>query len=229
MHGVAWQCYVASVVTTICTPSRARPTGAPGGQRRQAPGHGRESRRWARNKREARSRGRGGKGHSPLVGGSLARCLQRGSAPARAAAAVRSAPHLPAGGPRRHAPPVAAPARAGRAVLPRRASLTPRKDHNQGRTSSLRCGRSALILIFHGKNRAPSGRTALSRLSRRLLATSLYDDPAAELHEDASAGLPEHPAIVHSRRAMVARARAIVKDLWIGSVGHRRRSTVTSW
>jgi hypothetical protein len=29
--------------------------------------------------------------------------------------------------------------------------LTPRKDHNQGRTSSLRCGRSTLILIFHGK------------------------------------------------------------------------------
>ena len=65
--------------------------------------------------------------------------------------AMRSAPHLPAGGPRRHSPPVAVPARAGRAVLPRRASLTPRKDHNPGRTSSLRCGRSTLILIFHGK------------------------------------------------------------------------------
>ena len=35
--------------------------------------------------------------------------------------------------------------------------LTPRKDHNQGRTSSLRCGRSTLILIFHGKNRHLSG------------------------------------------------------------------------
>ena len=29
--------------------------------------------------------------------------------------------------------------------------MPPRKDHNQGRTSSLRCGRSTLILIFHGK------------------------------------------------------------------------------
>jgi hypothetical protein len=37
---------------------------------------------------------------------------------------MQSAPHLPAGGPRRHAPTVTAPARAGRAVLPRRASLT---------------------------------------------------------------------------------------------------------
>jgi len=46
------------------------------------------------------------KGHPPLVGGSLARRLLRGSAPARAAAATRSAPHPPAGGHRRHAPPV---------------------------------------------------------------------------------------------------------------------------
>jgi len=29
--------------------------------------------------------------------------------------------------------------------------VPPRKDHNKGRTSSLRCGRSTLILIFHGK------------------------------------------------------------------------------
>jgi hypothetical protein len=27
-----------------------------------------------------------------------------------------------------------------------------------------------------------------------VLATSLYDDPAAELHENGSARLPEHPA-----------------------------------
>jgi hypothetical protein len=36
--------------------------------------------------------GRGCWGRSPLVGGSLARCLLRGSAPARAAAATLSAP-----------------------------------------------------------------------------------------------------------------------------------------
>ena len=30
----------------------------------------------------------------------------------------------------------------------------------------------------------------------RVLATSLYDDPAAELHEDASARLREHPALL---------------------------------
>jgi hypothetical protein len=53
--------------------------------------------------------------------------------------------------------PVTAAARADQAVLPRRASLTPRRDHNQGRTSSLRCGRSTLILIFHGKIRRLSG------------------------------------------------------------------------
>jgi hypothetical protein len=29
-----------------------------------------------------------------------------------------------------------------------------------------------------------------------VLAPSLYDDPAAELHEDASAGLREHPALL---------------------------------
>jgi hypothetical protein len=74
------------------------------------------------------------------------------------AAAHRRGPLPPRGQPRtrrwRSPPsrtPVTAPARANRAVLPRRASLTPRKDHNQGRTSSLRCGRSTLILIFPGK------------------------------------------------------------------------------
>jgi hypothetical protein len=42
------------------------------------------------DKREARHRG-WVRGHSPLVGGNLARRLQRGGAPARAAAATRSA------------------------------------------------------------------------------------------------------------------------------------------
>ena len=35
--------------------------------------------------------------------------------------------------------------------------LSPRKDHSQGRTSSLRCGRSTLTLIFHGKFGAYQG------------------------------------------------------------------------
>jgi hypothetical protein len=47
--------------------------------------------------------------------------------------------------------------RSGPAVLPRRAILTPCKDHNQGRTSSLCCGRSTMILTFHGKNRQLAG------------------------------------------------------------------------
>src|SRR5262249_20003502 len=92
--------------------------------------------------------GAGVKGHSPLPGDSLARCLKRSSAPARAAAATRSAAHAPRGGRACKSQPGGPPAPG---------SLTPRKDHNQGRTSSLRCGRSTLILIFHGKNRHLSG------------------------------------------------------------------------
>jgi hypothetical protein len=70
---------------------------------------------------------RGWKGHSPLLGGSLVRCLLRGGALARAAAATRSAPHPPAGGPHRNAPLVRRTARASRAVLPCRVILSPRK------------------------------------------------------------------------------------------------------
>src|SRR5262249_22265604 len=101
--------------------------------------------------------GAGVKGHSPLPGDSLARCLKRSSAPARAAAATRSAAHPLAGGPRRHAPPGGRACKSQPGGPPAPGRLTPRQDHNQGRTSSLPCGRSTLILIFHGKNRHLSG------------------------------------------------------------------------
>jgi hypothetical protein len=51
-----------------------------------------------------------------------------------------------------------------RAVLLAPGILSPRKDHRQGRTSSLRCGRSTLTLIFPGKSSAPIGRTDQTRL-----------------------------------------------------------------
>jgi hypothetical protein len=83
---------------------------------------------------------------------------------ASSAAAHRRGPLPPRGQPRMR--PWAVPAitlPGGRACEsrpggpPAPGSLTPRKDHNQGRTSSLRCGRSTLIVIFHGKNRHLSG------------------------------------------------------------------------
>ncbi len=43
------------------------------------------------------------------------------------------------------------------AVLLAPGILSPCKDHRQGRTSSLRCGRSTLTLIFPGKTRHLSG------------------------------------------------------------------------
>jgi hypothetical protein len=100
--------------------------------------------------REARRRGRGGRG---------TRRWQAAAWPAASrAAAHRRGPQPQRGQPRTRQlavpavthPPVTAPARASRAVLPRRAIVPPRKDHSQGRTSSLRCGRSTLTLIFHG-------------------------------------------------------------------------------
>jgi hypothetical protein len=102
--------------------------------------------------------GAGWKGLSLLLGGSPARCLQRGGAPARAAAAHPVSP-APA---RWRFPPLRTPGdracKSSRAVLLAPGIVPPRKDHNQGRTSSLRCGRSTLILIFHGKvGRLPGG------------------------------------------------------------------------
>jgi hypothetical protein len=51
-----------------------------------------------------------------------------------------------------------------RAVLLAPGTLSPRTDHRQGRTSSLRCGRSTLTLIFPGKTSAPIGRKDRTRL-----------------------------------------------------------------
>jgi hypothetical protein len=71
---------------------------------------------------EARPSAAGAEGRSPLVGGSLARCLQRGRAPARAAAPTLSAPRPP----RWRSPPSPTPGgrtcKSLRAGLPHRAS-----------------------------------------------------------------------------------------------------------
>jgi hypothetical protein len=137
--------------------SRACPSGAVGGQPRQGSEHGRGS-----------TRGRAGTSGRPAAGAEAVGALAAGrrqpgplplarertgagryrNAVSAEPAHRRSPPSRISSGP---------PARASRAVLPRRASLTPRKDHNQGRTSSLRCGRSTLIVIFHGENRRQSG------------------------------------------------------------------------
>ena len=57
----------------------------------------------------------------------------------------------------------------------------------------------------------------------QLLATSLYDDPAAELHEDASARLREHPAPRHGAERAVAPLLTVATD----SSGCRRPSPMT--
>jgi hypothetical protein len=96
-------------------------------------------------------------GVSPSWDGSLARCLSVGTHGAgRCLSAVT--PHPPPARP----PTVTHPRWPRLQEQPDRPpapdTLTPRKDHNQGRTSSLRCGRSTLILIFHGKIRHLPGR-----------------------------------------------------------------------
>jgi len=111
-----------------------------------------------------------GPGHGTPTAVSVRRCWAAAwPASSRAAAhrrgaitATRSAPHPPAAVPPSRSP-VAAPARARRAVLPRRASLTPRKDHNQGRTSSLRCGRLHLDSDLPRQEPAPAGPDSPSR------------------------------------------------------------------
>jgi hypothetical protein len=135
-------------------PRRAKPSG-PGRTREVSAG---STGGCVERSGECRAAGGQGRGESRRSWrGSLARCLQRGSAPARAAARTAVTPHpLPA-----RPPTVTHPGNrvrtSGQAVLPAPGIVPPRKDHNQGRTSSLRCGRSTLILIFHGKNRRLSG------------------------------------------------------------------------
>jgi len=63
-------------VTTFSTASRARPTGAPSGQPRHDSEHGRRSPETKRgDEREPPPPRRRWRGHSPLLGGSLARRL----------------------------------------------------------------------------------------------------------------------------------------------------------
>jgi hypothetical protein len=107
------------------------------------------------NEREAHRWGRRWKGTLAASGrqaGSAPLARERtGAGRCRHAVSPTPAP----GGPRRHDPWPRLQELPGGPPAPD--MLTPRKDHNQGRTSSLRCGRSTLILIFHGKNRRLSG------------------------------------------------------------------------
>jgi hypothetical protein len=100
----------------------------------------------------------------------VGRVAGRSPTPGRRAAAPRRAGALrarrrrkvstpaPAG---KQSPPQRVPdyrdRKTGRAVLLAPGILSPRKTTDQGRTSSLRCGRSTLTLIFHGKTRHLSG------------------------------------------------------------------------
>ena len=147
---------VVDVVTTFFTSSRARPAGAPSGQLRRGSERERGSPEGERvNGREARRRGQGWKGHPSAGGrqpGPLPLARQRTGA-GRCRHAVSPAPARRRSSPSRT--PVTAPARASRAVLPRRATLTPRKDHHQGRAEGASPAAMAqappLTLIFHGK------------------------------------------------------------------------------
>ena len=53
-----------------------------------------------------------------------------------------------------------------------------------------------------------------------LLATSLYDNPAAELHEDASARLGEHPALPTARSCAGPRPASGVSGYQVPAGGH---------
>jgi hypothetical protein len=105
-------------------------------------------------------------GIRPLVGGSLARCLKRGSAPARATAATRSALHPPAGGPAvTHPGDRACKSQPGGPPAP--GMLTPRKDHHKGRAQgrvAYSDGPSATLdSDLPRQESAPVGRTAQCR------------------------------------------------------------------
>ena len=82
-------------------------------------------------------------GGSPPVAGAAAGLLPRYRQQAVPGRNAPAAPR-PHGWPGR--PPVAGQSLTG-------------KDHHQGRTSSLRCGRSTLTVIFSGKTSAPIRRT----------------------------------------------------------------------
>ena len=67
-----------------------------------------------------------------------------------------------------------------------------------------------------------------SRVESPLLATSLYDDPAAELHEDASARLREHLALpgcsILRRSSLGVRSERLPGSRWWPRGGRRGRS-----
>jgi hypothetical protein len=154
------------VKTFFTMTSRARPTGAPSGQPRQSSDHRLGSpKRSEWNEREAVAGG---------VERGTRRCGAAAWLAASSAAAHRREPLPSRGRPRTRAggvPPSRTPGdracKSQPSGPPAPGTLTPRKDHNQGRTSSLRCGRSTLILIFHGKNRHLSG-------GQRMVALGLF-------------------------------------------------------
>jgi hypothetical protein len=154
-------------VTTFPTASRARLRACQASNLGLALSMGADHRSGSEgDEREARRRGRGWKGAPAAAGrqpGPLPLARRRtgaghcrnavSPAPARLAVPAVTHPRWPhlqeqPGGP------------------PAPGILSPRKDQSQGRTSSLRCGRSTLTLIFHGKIRRLSGRTAQCRDSQ---------------------------------------------------------------
>jgi len=118
---------LSEVVTTFSTVFKGTPCGRARGPASVGSEYERGSRRKGVSKRrETRCRGRVDAGALAAGGrqpGPLPLALR---APARAAAATRSAPHRPAGGPRRYVPGDRAD-KSNRAVLPRQAILSPRK------------------------------------------------------------------------------------------------------
>ena len=116
-----------------------------------------------------------GEGFPPWPSAGVAKGTRRSGAAARPAASAlisarrgplppRGFPRTrPARGPRRHAPRVTALARAS-CRPPRAGHPVAAQDHSQGRTCSLRSGRSTLTVISLGKDPAPVRRTGDHRL-----------------------------------------------------------------
>jgi hypothetical protein len=108
------------------------------------------------------------------------------------------------------------------AVLLAPGILSPRKDHCQGRTSSLRCGRSTLTVIFHGKDSAPVRRTGKeSRFSgagdKSAVSTSCrYPSPAVVIFTDNSIAI-----LGYTRHSMVSTWAKLASLIAIASRGRR--------
>ena len=181
------------VVRTFFTIIKGTPYGRakPGRARPRSRGDAEISRgiaSWSERNRQAQAGLAGGRAYS---GAAACRALRAEAH--RARRCLRSAAPTPAGsrcplqrapGDRDHA--------TDRAALPAPGILSPRKDHSQGRTSSLRCGRSTLTVIFHGKTPAPIRRTDRTRLalrSHRFLTTSYFTSMSKRSRRSGKAAL----------------------------------------